>query len=151
MKYKVVRDEPGKQSVAGSINDMMKLIDVPALRGSITHLQAVNAWTAAMHDDTAKNAGHFGETLETTAKRQIAFWLKMESVGASKEAALAAWLENFNKFLLMSLLMAFWEMDRKTAQCYAAQMDLSWLETPEGRIVASKYIFEVLETTRKGA
>lgn len=143
MKYKVVHDEPGQQSIAGKINDLMKLIDVPALRGNITPRQAVNAWTASMSEESTK--GHFGETIPETAKKQMAFWLKMESVGASKEAALAAWLENFNKFILMSFLTAFWETDLQTAKSYASKMDLLWLESPEGRLSASKFIFETLK------
>ena len=148
MKFKVVRDEPGQQSVAGCINGLMKLIDVSALRRDITPRQAANAWITSMTEDS--RTGHFGETLAKTAERQVAFWLKIESANTSKEAALAMYLENFNRLLLMSFLRTFWEMDLKTAQCYTAQIDLSWLESPEGRLTASKYIFEVLETT-KGA
>ena len=141
-KYKWVEDPKGQQSVAGRINDAMKLIDVPALRGDMTYNQAVNAWMA-MLGDTEK--GHFGESVGESARRRMAFWLQMKDISSdSKESVLAAWLDGINPLLLVSFLAAFWEVDIKTTKGYTATMDLEWLKTPGGRIVAAKFIFNML-------
>jgi|GEM_PF-2741380 len=145
-KYKFVQDEPGKQSVAGRINDAMKLIDVPALRGDITRDQAIRAWMA-MLGDTEK--GHFGESVEQSARKRMVFWTQMRDTRQDlKESILAAWLDGINPLLLVSFLAAFWETDIRTAKGHTATMDIEWLKTPGGRIAAAKFIFDILSAIR---